>query len=561
MNRAASLLVALVSTSVLVVACGGGNDGRPVATPTTSASAMNAPPLPPGPEGRARALVLAFAKADWAHAGVTFAPELTAALPPEKLSELWATLQKAGGPYKAITAAEVLPKEAGTIVNLTVQFDHLRKIVRVAVDKDDHVIGLFYGPVKEDLEAKTRAILEAATKGDFVLASRDFGQALQDGLPPPKFQATWASIEKNAGKWQSITSFEVAPSGTSWVARARAKFEKDELVIEVAFDIDEKIVGLFAKAPPVDWAPPAYVTADKIEEKEVAVGSSPALPATLTLPKGATAPVAALVLVHGSGPNDRDETVGATKVFKDLAWGLASKGIAVLRYEKRSKVSPTGIVTQKDEVEVAAHDAIELLKKTPGIDPKKIFLLGHSQGGYLAPRIAQANAGSLAGVVFLAGSTRPLEDSILAQFKYFQTLSPNEPSLGPLVEAAVAFKKKVEDPKLGKDEDVALPTGGSVKGAYFLDVRGYDPPAVAEKLAMRVLVLQGERDYQVTLKEDYEGWKKKLSAKKNVTLKTYPGLNHLFVTGTGTSQPGEYQVPGHVDEAVVRDVASWISGK
>jgi pimeloyl-ACP methyl ester carboxylesterase len=558
--RLSLLLSAVLVASVASLACGGA-EPKPTATPATSASAMTTPPLPPGPEGRARALVLALSRGDYAHADVAFDPALAAALPPEKLRELWDTLQKAGGTYKAITNAEVLPKEAGTIVNLTVQFERLRKIVRVAIDRGDHAIGLFYGPVAEDLQQKVRAVMEAANKGDFVLASADFAQVMKDGLPPPKFQATWAGIERNAGKWQSLSAFELTPQGTTWTVRARAKFEKDELVVEAVFDAEDRIVGLFAKAPPVEWAAPAYASADKLEERDVTVGSAPALPGTLTLPKGAPGPVAAVVLVHGSGPNDRDETVGANKPFKDLAWGLATKGIAVLRYEKRSKASPTGIVTQHDEVEVAAHDAIELLKKTPGVDPKRIFVVGHSQGGYLAPRIAQQNAASLAGVVMLAGSTRPLQDSILAQFKYFQTLTPNEPALGPLVDAAMAFKKKVEDPKLGKDEDVALPTGGSAKGAYFLDVRGYDPPAVAEKLTLRILILQGERDYQVTVKEDYEGWKKRLQAKKNVTLKTYPGLNHLFIAGTGASQPGEYQVPGHVDEAVVRDVSTWIAGK
>lgn len=532
------------------------------AVPTTSASAMTAP-LPPGPEGRARALVADLARGDWAHDGVSFDPAMTAAMPDAKLHDLWDTLQAAGGKFQSIESAEVQDKANAKVVLLTLKFERLRKVLRVAVNGDDQVMGLFYGPVSADLEAKTKALLDAVTKGDFTLASRDFGQVMKDALPPAKFAATWQAIEARAGKWQAVESFELTPSGTAWTARATSRFERDQLVVEVVFDGHDEIIGLFAKAPPVAWAAPPYVVADRFTEREVTVGASPALPGTLTVPKSATAAAksAAIVLVHGSGPNDRDETVGATKVFKDLAWGLASKGIAVLRYEKRTRVSPAGVVTQRDEVEVAARDAIELLKKTPEVDPKRIFLLGHSQGGYLAPRIAQANAASLAGVVLLAGSTRTLQDSIVAQFGYFRTLNPKEPALATMVDAALAFKKKVEDPKLGPDEDVALPTGGTVKGAYFLDVRGYDPAAVASALTTRVLVLQGERDYQVTLTEDYEGWKKKLATKKNVTMHTYPALNHLFVAGTGPSQPGEYEAPGHVDAAVVNDLVAWLSGR
>lgn len=519
--------------------------------------------LPPGPEGRARALVLDLARGDWAHDGVTFDAAMSAAMPDAKLHDLWDTLQAAGGKFQSIESAEVQDKATAKVVLLTLKFERLRKVFRVAIDKDERVMGLFYGPVSADLEAKTKALLEAVTRGDFALASKDFGQVMKDALPPAKFAPTWQAIEARAGKWQAIESFELTPAGTAWSARATSRFERDKLVVEVVFDGGDEVIGLFAKAPPVAWSAPPYATADQFTERDVTVsgaGTAPALPGTLTLPK-ASGLVPAVVLVHGSGPNDRDETVGATKVFKDLAWGLASKGIAVLRYEKRTRVAPAGVVTQRDEVEIAAHDAIELLKKTPEVDPKRIFLLGHSQGGYLAPRIAQANAASLAGVVFLAGSTRSLQDSILAQFGYFRALNPKEPSLATMVDAAAAFKKNVEDPKLGPDEDVALPTGGSVKGAYFLDVRGYDPPAVANALTMRILVLQGERDYQVTLKEDFDGWKKKLGTKKNVTFHTYPALNHLFVAGVGVSQPAEYEAPGHVDAAVVADIVSWVSAR
>lgn len=94
-------------------------------------------------------------------------------------------------------------------------------------------------------------------------------------------------------------------------------------------------------------------------------------------------------------------------------------------------------------------------------------------------------------------------------------------------------------------------------GAYFLDVRGYKPHLVAKKLLYPLLVLQGERDYQVTMR-DFESWKSALASKKNATLKTYPSHNHLFIAGSGAPSPAEYAKEGHVDETVIGDIAAWV---
>jgi dienelactone hydrolase len=288
----------------------------------------------------------------------------------------------------------------------------------------------------------------------------------------------------------------------------------------------------------------------------VQVGDAPALPGMLTVPKG-PGPFAALVLVHGSGPNDEDESVGGVRVFRDLAYGLASRGVAVLRYVKRTRVAPAGVVTQKEEVIDGAHAAIDLLRRTPEIDAKRIYLLGHSQGGYLAPRIAAGDPGGLAGIVILAGPTRPLEDLLVEQLTYLSSLDPANASLAADLEASRKLVQVVRDPALRSDDDVALPDAGSIKGAYFLDVRGYDPVAVAKSISCPLLVLQGERDYQVTMK-DFERWRTGLASKRGATLKTYPTLNHLFVSGSGKPSPAEYNAPGHVAEGVVDDIAGWV---
>lgn len=292
-------------------------------------------------------------------------------------------------------------------------------------------------------------------------------------------------------------------------------------------------------------------------EREVTIGVH-ALPGTLTVPEG-PGPFPAIVLLHGSGPVDRDETVGGVKVFRDLATGLSRKGIAVLRFEKRTRHAPAGVVTAKDEVDDAAHEALALLRTQPGIDPARIWLAGHSQGGNLAPRIA-AKEPTLAGLVLLAGSALPMEDSLVDQLSYFATtVYPGDEKLPPMVDAAKAFKARVESADLKAEDDLAFPVGKvKLKGAYFLDLRGYDPPATAAKLGKPVLVLQGERDYQVTSR-DLDLWKKGLGTR--ATVRTYPSLNHLFAPGTGTPGPAEYAQPGHVDPAVIADIAAFVSAR
>lgn len=409
--------------------------------------------------------------------------------------------------------------------------------------------------IPESLEARTTRLIEAAARHDFDAASADFDSGMTAALPPEKFAAVWAAAEHQLGVFQSLEGIQIQPDKGMQSALAVCRFEREPATVQVVFDDQRRVAGLFFKPLALAWQAPPYARSDAFEERAMSVGSTPALPGTLTLPKSDQL-VPGVVLVHGSGPSDEDESVGGVKVFKDLAWGLASQNIAVLRYVKRSRQSPSGIRTQKEEVLDGAHDAIHLLSTTPGIDPKRIFVLGHSQGGALAPRIAHDNP-TLAGIVVLAGPTHPLQDSLLAQLEYLESASGGSAELSAQIDAARRFKSTVEDPHLVPDQDVSLPTGGTVKGAYFLDARGYDPPKAARALRCPVLVLQGERDYQVRMSE-FKDWVSALGKRKGVSLRSYPALNHLFVSGVGPSTPAEYAAPGHVDQAVVDDIALWV---
>jgi alpha-beta hydrolase superfamily lysophospholipase len=267
--------------------------------------------------------------------------------------------------------------------------------------------------------------------------------------------------------------------------------------------------------------------------------------------------------VHGSGPQDRDETILGNKPFRDLAWGLASKGIAVLRYEKVTRAHPgkldeVGKVTLDEETVNDAVLAVQKMMNVDKIDEDRVFVVGHSLGAFAAPRILERGR-AIRGAVMLAGNYRPLEDLIVEQYTYlFSQKGELTPELKKKLEEIKQKAARVKEPDLKRDvpkKELLM----NIPAEYWLSLRAYDQKVTAEKLKQPLLILQGERDYQVRM-TDFTYWQKALAEKKNATLKSYPALNHLFMKGEGKSTPEEYQKQGHVEEQVLDDIVAWIRG-
>lgn len=415
-------------------------------------------------------------------------------------------------------------------------------------------------PAPPTPEARARELCDRLGRGEFDLANGTFDPDMASALPTSKLAETWQSLVRSVGTLERCGAAKTSTSAGYDIVILTCAFERGDIDVEIALDSRRRVSGLFFLPSQPPYSPPSYAARDAVL-REVTVGRDPwALPGTLSLPAG-KGPFPAVVLVHGSGPGDRDETVGANKPFADLASGLAARGIAVLRFDKRTHVHGAKIATDttftvREESIDDALAALALLEKTPEIDPKRLFVLGHSLGGTLAPRIAEG-APKLAGVVVMAGATRPLPDVMLEQLSYIASLdgkrSPEEAAQIAAVEVARTRIAEIVGgaaPKPGESLLGAPP-------AYWRDLAGYDPPRLASKLAVPILVLQGGRDYQVT-EVDFEGWKKALAKRPHATTKLYPKLNHLFVSGEAKSVPEEYQVASHVDEEVIGDVASFV---
>jgi dienelactone hydrolase len=416
-----------------------------------------------------------------------------------------------------------------------------------------------------------RQIVTQLSQGDFVGAWQHAERSVRERFSAEQLRAGWQGVEAQAGafKGQVRTHSTASPQGE--IVVVTCVFGTINMDINVVFNAEDQVIGLtITPTGTIDQqlaaheSVPAYVNKDLFHEQEVVVGRGEwKLPGTLSLPVG-DGPFPAVVLVHGSGPNDRDETLGPNKPFRDLAWGLASQGIAILRYEKRTRAHGPRIqehldrLTIQEEVIDDALEAVALLQSVPQVDTRHIFVLGHSLGGYVLPLIGKADA-EIAGLIVLAGLARPLEDTILDQFTYIYsldgTITPEHQNHLNEVKRQAA---QVKSPDLSPETPSAtLPFG--VPAAYWLALRGYRPEEIAKTLPQPLLILQGESDYQVTM-EDFQIWKDALAERKDVQFKRYPTLSHLFmpVEGGSTATPASYATPGHVAEEVVQDIAVWI---
>jgi len=419
-------------------------------------------------------------------------------------------------------------------------------------------------PRSLDLEARARAFVDRLAAGDYVAATADFDQDMKKQAPPVQLERIWLSLCVRFGKFESREGCRREPFQQYEFVFVRCRFERRAVDIKVVFNRKGEIAGFFTVPA---YSPPDYARRDAFREEPVEFGDPGwRLPGTLTLPRvdgGDGGRFPAVVLVHGSGPNDRDETLGPNRPFQDLAWGLGSRGIAVLRYDKRTKQHGTKMaklarMTVREETIDDALLAVKLLRDRPEIDPKRVFVLGHSLGAMLAPRIARRDD-TVAGLLILAGPTRPLGDLMVEQYEYIFSLDGKLTSQEKKkIESLKRMARKVKSPELSDD----TPRSEIFVGAppsYWIDLRGYRPAEVASRIGRPMLILQGERDYQVTM-VDFQGWKDALGDRDDVRFKSFPGLNHLFIPGKGRSTPGEYQQPGHVDEAVIRTIEQWIKG-
>lgn len=284
------------------------------------------------------------------------------------------------------------------------------------------------------------------------------------------------------------------------------------------------------------------------------------LPGTLTMPAG-EGPFPAVVLIHGSGPNDRDETIGALKPFRDIAEDLAERGIAVYRFDKRTLVFGKEMAADRDvtlieECVADAAEAVQLLAAQEKIDRERIFVLGHSLGGTAVPAINRELKNrpvQARGYILMAPGARRLDIIMREQYDFLAGLAPE---LAAERDAAAAELDRLNDPDSLQEDDVVA----GAYAAYWKWLISYDVVGLAAEITAPCLLLQGEEDYQVTM-EDFRLFRDALGEKENWTFRSYPGLVHVFIHGLKTDGPAVYQSNERMDRNVTADVADFILTK
>ena len=410
--------------------------------------------------------------------------------------------------------------------------------------------------------SRAQSILDALKAGDYDKAAAHFDATMRQAVSTDQLEQLWATaLPAQAGKLEDAEKAQSREIGNGMTQVViPLKFAKAWINLQVTCSSDSQVAGLFLRPGTAPAAATSAATSLPDNQQALAVESPLGpLPGILTLPETGKPPFPAIVLVAGSGPTDRDETIGPNKPFRDIAQGLAQHGIASLRYDKRTLAYGAQMLgkdlTVDDEVTDDALTAAHLLTTQAQVDPNQVFVLGHSLGALMAPRIGKRDP-KLAGLILLAAPVRLDLDVVLRQVRYIADIEHLDPAqrekvIGPMIKARDSLAKADHD----------HPPHGQflhAPASYWLGLMDYNAVAVAKTLKMPMLFLQGEGDYQVTMKNDFDVWKKAFAGNPRVTLVSYPGLSHLFMPSGNPPSPADYDKAGHVAPEVIERISTWI---
>jgi len=408
-------------------------------------------------------------------------------------------------------------------------------------------------------------------EGNFSDAVAMFDRTMTRALKEPALKKIWDDIIESTGNFVSFHKIENQVIDGYFICEVTSFHTDIGVTLRVVFDKDGLIAGYFNLGYSM-----IYIEDDSREiiQREgfadypviVAEGTSYPLPGIMSIPDSAseTNKVPGVVIVHGSGPNDMDLTMGLNKPYRDIAEYLAANGIAVIRYDKRTLYF--GIEQIWTVYEETIEDAIlaaNLLRSDPRIDENNIFIIGHSLGGMLAPRI-HIEGGNFAGLILLAGSPRFLLDIIKDQnITYINETMEGEERDNTLLQIEEFWDTQVNElMNLSDDEAKKINMGNGETAYYYLDLYRNPISGFIEQTDVPFLVLQGANDVQILPDVDFVLYQKLLANRLNVTFILYEKLNHLFMPGPKLPLldilNNAYEVEGHVYTQVLINITDWI---
>lgn len=386
-----------------------------------------------------------------------------------------------------------------------------------------------------------------------------FTDEMKQNISKEKLKAVWEGLENGVGKLDSVGEPTILEKDGLTRQKANLYFEQAIVRITLATNENGEIAGLLVSQ--LGYSQPKYAKNLGVGKKYYTLGDdSLVLAGELVIPVECNkCPV--LVLVHGSGPNDMDETIGPNKVFLDLAMGLAAKGVATFRYHKRFYTYPAEMQKQFDLYDETINDAISAflaIKEDTSLTFSSYSILGHSLGAYALPLIADSLGSQLDGGILFSANARRLEDLIEYQMKYligFDGMIDDD-------EETIVIENTARAKNIREGNYTAETSSEDLlaywPGTFWQGIATYDPVATLKSNSITpFLLLQGEKDYQITL-VDFEIWRKEVGDKSNVQMQSFPGLTHLFTpTDADRGSPQDYFIPNNVDEGVIDAIAEW----
>ncbi len=483
--------------------------------------------------------------------------------------EIFDGLYSQQGDFKAFSGTQTKTEGEYTIFTSGVIFEKGELNANVVFNEKGELAGINFSEytfeqaggeasTNEEIVETARAYLKDLVEEKYESAYNDYPHTAQmkGMVSPGEYESIFVELKKTAGGFIGFKGINVSEKDPYTIVSIGALFENQNYNMNVVFDLNGDIAGLNFSL---------YTFGEKVlpegtREIDVEFGLQEwKLTGKITLPE-ADGVYPALVLVHGSGPNNMNETVGLNEPFKDIAHKLAQNGIAVLRYDKRTftyggKIAELKDFTVYDETIEDAAEAVKFVHGLDYVEKDRIFVLGHSLGAYLMPRIAEVTP-EADGYMMASGIYSSLAEIVPYQIDYLNKLDGivTDEEKKRLEDTEAVVDKMLNPDAINENEIVF----GAYK-AYWEDLSQYDPIELAGNIEKPAYVFQGDRDYQVPVKE-YDAIFKALNDRKNFTFKLYPGLNHLLVYGEDKPTPQEYYTKGEVYEPLLEDLIEFMKG-
>ncbi len=412
------------------------------------------------------------------------------------------------------------------------------------------------------ITSESEKFTEDIINGDFTAVYSVSSDLIKETYTQDELQAVWQETIANAGEFLAVEKIEKSQVEEFAVSVSYIVYENTGVLLSLTFNTQSVLEGIFFNYYEAETTSVSELPKGLVESEFTVKTGDFELPAVLTSSQD-TKSDSVLLLVHGSGPNDMNETVLALTPFKDIAWGVALQGVDTFRYDKRTFVYRENIAEKGNEYitvnEEVVDDALSAARMLKDMGYKNVYLLGHSLGGMLGPRIIEEEPELFAGFISLAGSPRSISEIQLDQNNAVISIL-NDDEKEETEKIVAAEKDKLAQLPSMDENELLSETIFGISAYYLRDMSNYDSAEIAKSLEIPMLFLQGSDDFQVYADVDFALWQSELDDKANVEFKLYDGLTHMFTKNVElpTNTVNDYALSASVDEEVIKDIAKFI---